>query len=140
MTLIVALLVQGSIPCRGLRLFPFFALVTRQLTSFNLRKRFLFSKVTFSFLFFFNLMTSQPYKIAEDKMRARLIKVKISFQFRDTFTPKIILYQRQNYISILITKVINKIRKIPLKQSEFDNHQTLAIFIFSSWFCFYTDS
>ena len=67
-------------------------------------------------------MTSQPYKIAEDKMRARLIKVKISFQFRDTCTPKIILCQRQNYISILITKEINKIRKIQLKQSEFDNH------------------
>ena len=44
-------LFQGSIPCGGLRLFPLFALATKQLTSFYLRKRFLFSKVTFSFLF-----------------------------------------------------------------------------------------
>ena len=61
--------------------------------------------------------------MAEDKMKSKTHEGKNSFQFRDTFIPKIIICQRQNYISILTTKLINKIRKIQLKQSEFDNHQ-----------------
>ena len=58
-------------------------------------------------------------------MKSKTHEGENSFQFRDTFIPKIILCQRQNYISILTTKLINKIRKIQLKQSEFDNHQSL---------------